>query len=258
MAAHPMLPVRSTRLDRLLLPVHRWVWRNPARRARKLLRFAETEAEGGRDLSHAAALTSDPLLRRLYLRHALDEQRHSELFRRRGRELRAALPANRAHVRGFDADWFAPGERGLDELRVEGIREDALLAFLHLSERAAAGRFAVYRRVLAADPETRAVFSEVLRDEAFHMSYTYGQLARKSGDRPRWPLWRARLLRLWKGYLRIATALASLMAAILLTVQYFVLLPGFALLARRAARREPLGWQRPMARDPKTAPTSQY
>ena len=90
------------------------------------------------------------------------------------------------------------------------------------------------------------------------MSYTVSQLARVSRQKPGWPLWRARLGRLWKGYLRLATALASRMAALLLTVQYFVLLPGFALLARRQARREPLGWQRPIERDSKTAPTSQY
>ena len=80
-------------VDRLLRPLHRWVWNNPARRARKLLRFAETEADGGRDLARAAELAGDPLLRRLFLRHALDEQRHAALFRDRGQALLAALPA---------------------------------------------------------------------------------------------------------------------------------------------------------------------
>src|SRR5205814_1881243 len=67
---------------------------------------------------------------------------------------------------------------GLDDVRVEGADDDELLAFLHLSEKAAAGRFALYRQVLAHDAETRAVFDEVLRDEAFHMSYTQTQLER--------------------------------------------------------------------------------
>src|ERR671935_3319169 len=94
--AYPVLPfmrmdelVRPSTLDRALRPLHRWVWRDPHRRARKLLRFAETEADGARDLSRAAELTTDALLRRLYLRHALDEQRHAELFRRRGRSILA-------------------------------------------------------------------------------------------------------------------------------------------------------------------------
>jgi hypothetical protein len=47
----------------LLLPLHRWVWRDPHRCARKLLAFEETEADGGRDLARAAELTKDPLLR---------------------------------------------------------------------------------------------------------------------------------------------------------------------------------------------------
>src|SRR5207245_1875283 len=80
------------------------------RRARKLLRFGETETDGGRDLMRAAELTSEPLLRRLYLAHAADDLRHGELFRRRGRELLSALPA-RSNP-GFQADWLAPSGHG--------------------------------------------------------------------------------------------------------------------------------------------------
>ena len=70
-----------------LNPVQRWVWRDPVRRGHRLLRFAEVEADGGRDLARAAELTADPRLRTLYLRHARDEQHHADLFRRRGSEL---------------------------------------------------------------------------------------------------------------------------------------------------------------------------
>lgn len=233
-------------------PVHWWVWRDPHRRARKLLSFAETEADGGRDISRAAELTSDPLLRRLYFRHAEDEMRHALLFRSRGRALLARLPRE---PRGFEANWLAPGERGLDDVRVEGSTDETLLAFLHLSEKAAAGRFALYRQVLSHDPSTRAVFAEVLEDEAFHMSYTHAQLDRVAAGRSRARLWKARLSRLWKGYLRLATALASVLGTLLLRLQYFVVLPPFALLARRAARREPAGFIAARASAPFT---SQY
>src|SRR6202451_944043 len=81
-------PIQPSRGGRVLAPLHRWVWRDVDRRARKLIHFAETEAEGGRHLAHAAELTSDPLLRRLFLRHALDEERHAALFRGRGQKLR--------------------------------------------------------------------------------------------------------------------------------------------------------------------------
>jgi hypothetical protein len=47
----------------LLRPLHSWVWLDTARRARKLLRFAETEAEGGRDLARAAKALYGPRAR---------------------------------------------------------------------------------------------------------------------------------------------------------------------------------------------------
>jgi hypothetical protein len=117
-----------------------------------------------------------------------------------------------------------------------------MLAFLHLSEKAAASRFTVYRDVMQHDPPTRAVFEEILHDETFHMNYTLTQLARVEPKRHRRHLWRARLSRLWKVYLRLATGLAGILGSMLLAIQYFVLLPPFAWLAKRAARRELSGW----------------
>jgi rubrerythrin len=240
-------------LDRLLKPVHRWVWSDAHRRARKLLRFAETEADGGRDLSLAAERTRDPSLRRLYLRHADDESRHAELFRRRGRALLATLP--RCDGRCAEANWLAPGERGLDDLRVTDESEETLLAFLHLSEKAAAARFALYQEVLDCDADTRAVFARILEDEAFHMSYTRKQLARISPRKQGLRLWQARASRIWKAWLRISTALASVLGRGMLMLQYFVVLPPFALLAKRAARREREGF---LPARPEPPPGSQY
>ena len=225
-------------LDRVLKPLHRWVWSDPNRRARKLLRFSETETDGGRDLARAAELTRDPSLRRLYLRHADDEARHAVLFRVRGRELLATLPHRRE---ALEANWLTPGERGLDDLHLEGESEGLLLAFLHLSEKAAANRFAAYQEVLDCDPQTRDVFARVLEDEAFHMSYTRKQLARIAPRKQGLHLWQGRLDRWWKAYLRLAVALASVLGGVMLALQYFVVLPLFALLAKRALRREPLG-----------------
>ena len=117
-----------------------------------------------------------------------------------------------------------------------------MLAFLHLSEKAAAGRFALYQEVLDVDPETQTVFTTVLRDEAFHMTYTHHQLTRVAPGQWSVRLWKARLGRLWKAYLRIAAAVAGLLGTLILLLQYAVLLPPFAWLARRHARREPQGW----------------
>jgi len=223
-----------------LSAIHWLAWRNPKRRAENLLRFAEVEADGGRDLVRAAEVTRDPLLRRLFLKHALDEQRHADLFRRRGVALIRALPDRSASA--VQAQWLTPGERGLDDLRVEDEGDEALLAFLHLSEKQAARDFKNYVAVLGADAATRAVFEKVLHDETFHMTYTRNQLLRVAPERAGARIWTARLRRFWKAYLRLAAALAGLIGALILTLQFFLVLPPFALLARRAAKKEPLGW----------------
>jgi hypothetical protein len=231
------------------------VWSDRHRRAHKLLRFASTEADGGQDLSRAAELTNDALLRQLYLRHALDEHRHARLFRDRGLALLTECENRKEAPSFFEANWLSPGERGLDDLRVGKDPQDGLLAFLHLSEKAAAGRFCIYQEVLVSDPKTQSVFKDVLQDEAFHMAYTYKQLARVSPSRHGWRLWQARLVRLWKAYLRLMVAVASVIGTALLLLQYFVFLPPFALLAKRAALKEPRGW---WPRRSASSPKSQY
>ena len=226
-------------LDGLLRPVHRWVWGDTGRRVRKLLAFAEVETDGGRDILRAAELTPDPLLRRLYLEHAIDELRHGELFRRRGADLlRSRTSALSAGSNGNPL----PGGHGLDDLRIEGEPDHRLLAFLHVAEKSAAGRFTIYRELVDDDPETRAIFEQILRDEVFHMNYTYTQLARISPRSHRWQIWRARGNRLWKRYLRVAAAIAAVFGTVMISLLYFIVLPPFAWFARRAERREAPGW----------------
>jgi hypothetical protein len=225
-----------------LNPIQRWVWRAPFHRGQRLLKFAEVEADGGRDLARAAELTGDARLRQLYLRHALDEQRHADIFRSRGIALVKAHPGEGAAT-FWQPDWLTPGERGVDDVKVERDRDGPLLAFLHLSERAAAKQFAIYGRAVGADSETRDVFQHILSDEAFHMQYTRQELGRVAERQQGWLLWRARLGRIWKGYLRIAAAIGNLFGSVILTLQYFLLLPLFAWAAKRAARRETEGWQ---------------
>jgi len=74
------------------------------------------------------------------------------------------------------------------------------------------------------------------------MNYTRAQLSRIEPEKQRILIWRARLGRLWKGYLRVATALAGLVSGLVLKLIYFLILPPFALLAKRAAARETEGW----------------
>ena len=238
-----------TILRAFLRPARSWIWREPERRAQNLLRFSQTEADGGRDLARAAETTQDPLLRRLFIFHALDEHRHAEMFRARGLALlkEQARPPRRL----ANPVWLTPGERGADDLRVGEVGDAALLAFLHLSEKSAAEDFAVYRDLTPGDGATAAVFDEILHDEAFHMNYTYAQLGRIDAKGRARHVWRARLGRLWKGYLRLAGAVAGLISGVVLTGLYFVLLPPFAWLARSAQRRDGAGWTAVAPADPK-------
>lgn len=231
---------RAAAMDRMLTPLHRWIWSDVGRRVQKLFRFGETETDGGRDILRAAELTADPLLRRLYLEHAIDEFRHGVMFHCRATALLSTVPSH--SNQNFQGAWLAPGGHGLDDLQVDDESDQTMLAFLHLSEKAAASRFTVYRDVMQQDPSTQAIFEEILHDETFHMNYTLTQLARVAPEHHRRHLWRARFSRLWKSYLRFATALAGVFGTVLLTIQYFILLPPFAWLAKRAERREPSGW----------------
>ncbi len=240
-SAVPYRPHRGARpFDRILAPIHRWIWRDENRRVQKLLRFGETEIDGGRDLLRAAEVTADPLLRRLYLVHATDEHRHGLLFRRRAAAMLGGM-SDRTPA-PLSGEWLAPGGHGLDDLEVAQEPDDTMLAFLHIAEKSAASRFTVYRDVMQFDPATRGIFDDILHDEMFHMNYTLAQLVRVSPERHRSRLWRARLGRLWKAYLRLASALAGVIGGVILTVQYFVLLPPFAWLAKRAGKREATGW----------------
>src|SRR5258707_11077140 len=128
----------GTPLDRLMRPVHQWVWRDGDRRLRKLLTFGDVETDGGRDILRAAELTPDPLLRRLYLEHAIDELRHGDLFRERGAAL---LQSTGPRHKTFFSGSPLPGGHGLDDLRVEGEPDHPLLAFLPVARKAAASPF---------------------------------------------------------------------------------------------------------------------
>jgi hypothetical protein len=241
-------------MDTVLRPLHRWVWSDAGRRVRKLLAFADVETDGGRDILRAAEVTPDPLLRRLYLAHAIDELHHGVLFRERGTEL---LRASGRRASLLFTGNPLPGGHGLDDVSIEGEADARLLAFLHVAEKSAAGRFATYRELVTDDPATRAIFDEILRDEVFHMNYTYTQLARISPRSYRRQVWLARGTRLWNRVVRLAAGVGAVMGTVFLTLLYFVLMPPFAWLARRAAKREPEGWA-PVSAGADAPPTSQY
>jgi rubrerythrin len=221
-------------------PIDRLVWADTRRRARKLLQFAEVEAQGARDLFRAAELAEDPMLRRRFFAHARDEVRHAGLFRTRGLALRRTLSdPGPDYVLG---DALVPGERGFDRLDIENESISGLLAFIHLSESAAARAFAGYGAVLDHDPETRAVIDRIARDEEGHMRYSHAELDRLAPEKAWRALWAARLRRLWRAYLRFALILADMISRFIMLLFYFLLMAPFAWMARRAEEHGKTGW----------------
>ena len=187
-------------LDRLLRPVHRWVWGDFDRRVRKLHRVrAMSKATAG------AISCAPPKSPRTRCCAGCTWNTRSTSCATPICSVSAAPPfSNCAPTRStalFDTSPL-PGGHGLDDLSIEGEPDHRLLAFLHVAEKAAAGRFAIYRDVVDDDPSTRAIFEEILRDEVFHMNYTYTQLARVLPRSYRRQVWQARASRLWKRYLR--------------------------------------------------------
>ena len=162
-----MRPAPST-LDRMLKPLHRWIWADARRRGRKLLRFAETEADGGRDLARAAELTHDAILRRLFFRHAGDEQRH------------AALCLELAAIYGTPAIGFAKdvpiAPRSL-EGRAAVLYEVVAACCITETESVATLTTLLAEEV---EPAVEKVLRAIARDEVAHGRMGWAHLAREA------------------------------------------------------------------------------
>ena len=116
----------------------------------------------------------------------------------------------------------------------------------------------IYRDCVDDDPATRAIFEEILRDEVFHMNYTlHAARPRLAGVVPAPRVARARKPAVEALSARRGRPSPAFIGDAMLTGMYFVLLPPFAWLAKRAERRElPAG--RPISGGRDDSPTSQY
>lgn len=229
-------PRRSLRawVVRLAFPL---VWRSPARMAAKLAEFGATEAGSALDMLRAAELTTDPQLRRLFFRHALDEAGHARLFREVARAVDPAGAApltDRARVHARRQDLFAT------------LGTADFLAFVHLAEQSGETHFLALVEALARTrPELAALFEGVARDERFHVRYSARWLERTTSE-PQQVLMRARLSAAWAAWKRAGRGIGERVATLFLMAIYLLVLPPFAL-AQRLLDRERPGWQRPRA-----------
>jgi hypothetical protein len=217
----------------------RWVWGRPRRAAMLLESFELAEASSMLDQLAAARLTRSPARRALYLRHALDEDRHAHAFAARARELRhkAGLPATDGRRADFDALYERLGELGF-------------LAFVHHGEERGHAQFVSHRDALARRGDTRgaALFSAILEDEERHARYS-GELLRElagSERAARAALRRVRLRELLWRWKRAGRLIAGLCFAVMTALLYVLIAP--IALTYRVLRGRTRGWLPPEAR----------
>lgn len=217
------------------------VFQLPGRDALKMAEFSHVELGSGMDMLAATNDQKDPLLRRKYFRHALDELRHSRLFYERAREL-AAKAGRMDRVQAVLEDTGFIGDHGIRDAVPLHLQQDELqfLAFVWLHERAGATQFEVYARLMQDDPETQRMFDEIARDERFHIAYSRSELERR-GDAGqaaavRWAILKVRFRDLWQAWGRKTHAFGMMMSSFWLGILYFLVASPFALVARSRER----------------------
>lgn len=204
--------------------VYTFSWRLPGRRWRRLLAFAEAEAESALELRCAAAATSDPERAALYLKHAADEARHAEILQRRATLARGSavsLP-RRGHARLF-----------------ERFGEPVFIAYVHRGERRGRRQFEAHVRFFERrDPALAAALKSILADERRHESYTAELLAGPLADGAPAARRRARRVDLGDRWRRAGSALTGPLFAVLMLLLYVLAAP-LAL----GARGDRAGWR---------------
>ncbi len=224
----------------------RRAWSDPWRKLRTLESFGETEEDGGKDLELAARRTADSELRGHLLRHAADEVRHAAIFRKHAAELRGRLALAARSTEESEAYDLSRGRKGHD-VDAHGffraglcdeLGEVAYVAMLNVAEKRAARIFAVHRDLQRDDPELRATFEEILRDEKYHVAYTariLEQWSRRGHEREvQQGLRAARASRFLGAWKRLGLRSAAGFSQAVLFVLYWTLVVPFGIAARFA------------------------
>ncbi|GEM_PF-321092 len=232
----------------------RTVWTDPVRKVLTLESFSRTEADGGRDIGSAATRVSDTELRAHLVRHTADELRHADLFMTRAQELRATTdmpPEADAEASGDSYDL----SRGRPSSEVDAhgfftsglldeMGEVAYVAMLHGAEVRAASLFAAHRDLTRDDPETCAVFEQILRDEQYHVAYTKAVLDRWAEEGRGREVAEARSAarggRFWSGWKRAGIRSGASFSKFVLRIMYFTILLPFGLANKGS--RSATGW----------------
>jgi rubrerythrin len=230
-----MIATRTTPslLVRLLAPL---VWRSKVKTAAKLDEFASTEAGSALDMLKAAELCEEPILRRLFFRHALDEARHAQMFRDGARQLVVD-----AHRRASSYSLIHARRQNLFE-RLGLLR---FIAFVYVAEKRGEAQFRALAKHFERDPHLGPLFSRIAKDERFHVAYSAKLLAEWSragnGRAVRWALMRVQASRALEAWRRAGRLLGDAVGRIALGLVYLVVLPLFVVFSR-LSDRAPVGW----------------
>jgi len=213
------------------------IWRNDAKIAAKLEGFASTESGSALDMFKAAELETDPKLRRLFFRHALDEARHAKIFQEAARKLNPDCGQNNSRYNLI----HATRQNLYQEL---GLVQ--FIAFVYLAERQGEAHFRSLSRHFSNRPELREVFESIAKDERFHVSYSKKILDdwRKQGrgKEVRKALLDVRLKRAWGSWRRAGRQIGDVIASVVVGSMYFAVLPWFAVI-QRLVDPERTGWK---------------
>ncbi len=218
-----------------------FVWKLvPGRGATKLAEFSYTEAGSGLDMLVAAEQTERRDMRLKYFRHALDEMKHSRMFRARSESLSRERSRTRAVL--DDGDYIRSHGIRSDRSLFEQIPEMEFLAFVWAHEARAFDQFQVYAGLMRDDPETSRMFEEIGRDERFHISYSRAELerARERGESAavRRAIWKVEWRRFSQMWLRFSRDLGHFMAGLWLSLAYLLLVGPFSIIARITEKSE--------------------
>ena len=246
---------------------YRDIWRDATRTIRTLESFAETEADGARDIATARQRSVEPWLCVQFEHHAADEWRHAEMFRARAQELRTQHPDVDPAERdpGFDlAKGRKSSEVDAHGFFVSGLMEElgdvAYVAMLHVAEKRAARLFRQMSAATRHDPATNRIFEEILKDERFHVAYTKKALehwrARGRGKDVSDALAAAKGQRFLGAWRRFGLRAAASFGRVLLWIAYHTVLLPFGLVAR--CTRPAAGFQAPLVRSAARGLRSQY
>jgi len=216
-----------------------WVWRGP-HIAKKLMGFSATEAGSARDMFLAAEAVDDPKLRNLFLRHALDEARHAEMFAAAARRLSTS-----ARAPAYEETHALPQNLFASMTLLE------FLAFVERAERHGQRQFQALSTTLH-DPALQDLFARVERDEQFHIAYAKAELERRAvvdGVSARRIRRRVALREAWRTWRAMGRKLGDKVARLVLGMAYVV---GALLVAVFAKREDHAGRWHPSMTAPKT------